>query len=88
MSSNLDQQLEEVLQRRKRVRADLERLSGRQEQAQATLDAVKEEIRAKGIDPSEIDQKQLEDKYRSLIEDLERDTTTAERALAPFLKGT
>jgi uncharacterized protein YfcZ (UPF0381/DUF406 family) len=87
--ATLDQQLEETLQRRKRVAAELERLGGRREQAQATLTAVEEEIRAKKIEPSKIDEKlqQLEDKYRGLVEDLTRDVAEAERAIAPFVKG-
>lgn len=85
----LDQELEDALQRRKRVSADVERLLGRQEQAQATLAAVEEEIRAKGIDPSKIDEKlkQLEAKYEGLVEELKRDVAAAERAIAPFVKG-
>lgn len=87
--ATLDQDLEETLQRRKRVMAELERLGGRREQAQATLAAVEEEIRQKGIEPSKIDEnlKRLEDKYRGLIEDLTRDVAEAERAIAPFVKG-
>jgi uncharacterized protein YfcZ (UPF0381/DUF406 family) len=87
--ATLDQQLEDSLQRRKRIMAEVERLKGRREQAQTALTSVEEEIKAKGIEPSKIDEKlkQLEDKYRSLIEDLTRNVADAERAIEPFVKG-
>ena len=87
--SDLDQELEGVVQKRKQIQADLERLRGRKEQAETSLAAVEEEIRSKGIEPSQIDDKlrQLEEKYSSLIEELKKDTEAAERALAPFVGG-
>lgn len=87
--SNLDQELEAVTQRRKKLLAELERLRGRKEQAEANLQSVEEEIRAKGIDPADIEDKlqQLETKYRGLVDELKRDVDDAERRLAPFVKG-
>jgi chromosome segregation ATPase len=87
--SNLDQELEDVRQRRKKVAETLERLRGRKEQAEASLAAVEEECRAKNIDPEKIDDiiAQLEDKYRGIVEELKKDTEAAERALAPFVGG-
>jgi chromosome segregation ATPase len=87
--SNLDQELEDVRQRRKKVADHLERLKGRKEQAEASLATVEEECRAKNIDPEKIDDiiKQLEDKYRGIVEELKKDTEAAERALAPFVGG-
>lgn len=88
--SNLDQQLEEVIQRRKKVAETLERLKGRKEQAEANLAAVEEECRSKNIDPDQIDQiiTQLETKYRDIVEDLSKDTEEAERKIEPFVTGT
>lgn len=87
--STHDQELEEVIQRRKKVVAELERLRGRKEQAEANLKTVEDEIRQKNIDPSEIDEKlrQLEAKYLELIQTLQANVKEAEEALAPFLKG-
>jgi chromosome segregation ATPase len=87
--SNLDQELEQVVQKRKRLRADIERLRGRKEQAEANLAQIEAECRSKNIDPEKIDQilEQLETKYRDLVEELKRDTDAAERALAPFVGG-
>lgn len=88
--SNLDQELEQVVQKRKQLRADIERLRGRKEQAEANLAQIEAECRSKNIDPDKIDEilEQLEAKYRALVEELKRDTDAAERALAPFVGGT
>lgn len=87
--SNLDQELEDVRQRRKKVAETLERLRGRKEQAETNLAAVEEECRAKNIDPEKIDAiiQQLEDKYREIVEKLTEDTEAAEKALKPFVGG-
>ena len=89
MNENLDQELDKVIERRKKVAEALERLKGRKEQAETNLAAVEEECRAKNINPAKIDAiiEQLEGKYRGLIENLKNDTEKAERALAPFLGG-
>lgn len=88
--SNLDQQLENVVQRRKKVAETLERLKGRKEQAETNLAAIEEECRGKKIDPEKIDEiiQQLEDKYRGIVEELSQDTEEAERKIAPFVTGT
>ena len=88
--SDLDQELEETLKRRKTVAAEIERLKGRQEQAGASLKALEDECRAKKIDPAKIDETltQLEERYTTLVEELKRDTEEAEKALAPYVGGT
>jgi len=88
--SNLDEQLEDVIKRRKKVTETLERLKGRKEQAQANLEAVEEECRAKNIDPEKIDDiiQQLEDKYRTIVEELTKDIAEAERKIEPYVTGT
>ena len=88
--NNLDQQLEDVIRRRKKVAETLERLKGRKEQAQTSLEAVEEECRGKNIDPEKIDDiiEQLEGKYRDLVEELTKDLEDAERKIEPFVTGT
>ena len=88
--NNLDQQLEDVIRRRKKVTETLERLKGRKEQAQANLEAVEEECRSKNIDPEKIDDiiTQLEGKYQDLVEELTKDLEDAERKIEPFVTGT
>lgn len=88
--SDLDQQLEDVIRRRKKATETLERLKGRKEQAEANLAAVEEECRAKNIDPEKIDDiiAQLESKYRDIVEGLTKDIEEAERKIEPFVTGT
>jgi len=88
--SNLDQQLEDVVQRRTKVAETLERLKGRKEQAEQNLSDIEAECREKKIDPDKIDAiiQQLEDKYRGIVEELIKDTEEAERKIAPFVTGT
>lgn len=88
--SNLDQQLEDVIRRRKKVAETLERLKGRKEQAQANLEAVEEECRGKNIDPDKIDDiiQQLENKYRTIVDELTRDIADAEKKIEPYVTGT
>lgn len=87
--SSLDESLEEALTRRKRVSETLERLKGRKEQAEANLAQIEEECRAKKIDPEKIEEviQQLENKYRAIVKEIERETQEAERALEPFVGG-
>ena len=87
--SNLDQQLEDVISRRKKVTETLERLKGRKEQAQANLETVEEECRAKKINPAEINEVigKLEGKYRKIVEELTQDIENAERKIEPFVTG-
>ena len=88
--SNLDQQLEDVVRRRKKVTETLERLKGRKEQAQANLEAVEEECRGKNIDPAKIDEiiLKLETKYKEIVVELTSDIEEAERKMQPFVTGT
>lgn len=87
--TNLDQELEAVLKRRKVVASEVERLKGRQEQAEATLKEIEDECRAKKIEPEKIDDTlaQLEQRYATIVEELKRDTEQAEKALAPYVRN-
>jgi len=89
MSTELDQKLEDVVRRRKKVAETVERLKGRKEQAEANLAAVEEECRSKKIDPEKIDDviEQLESKYQSVVEELVKDVAEAERRIEPFVTG-
>lgn len=84
---DLDQELDSIVERRKKVSEALERLKGRKEQAEANLAAVCEECKSKNIDPDKIDEiiEQLEKKYQEQLETLKKDISEAEQALAPFL---
>jgi chromosome segregation ATPase len=86
---DLDEQLEAVIQRRKKLSETLERLRGRKEQAEENLQAVEAECREKNIDPDQIDSiiDQLESKYSTLVQQLTDDVAAAEGALQPYLGG-
>lgn len=87
---DLDQRLEAATKRRDTLAAECQRIEGRLDSARAALSAVEAECRAKGVDPEKIDAtiEQLESKYRTLVEQLERDVAAASEALAPFSKET
>lgn len=87
--NTLDQKLEDVIQRRKKITETLDRLKGRQEQAQSNLEAVEEECRAKKIDPEKIEDiiKQLEAKYSKIVSELAQDVEEAEQKIEPYLTG-
>lgn len=87
---DLDQRLEAATKRRETLAAECRRLEGKLEAAETALRTVEEECRAKNIDPTKIDEviEQLRSKYQTLVEQLEKDVSAADRALAPFLKET
>ena len=86
--SDLDVRLSQAVAKRDSAAKEVQRLQGKQEAAKASLSAVEEECRSKGVEPENIDStiKGLEDRYRKMVEDLERDVAAAEAALAPFIK--
>lgn len=85
--ATLDQRFEDALKLRTKLVADVQRIQGKKEAAQATLKAAEEACRAKKIDPEKIDEKikQLEDKYEELVSRLEEEVAEAKQKLAPFL---
>ena len=87
---DLDRRLEVATKRRDTLAAESRRLEGKLEAAQSALTIVEEECRVKGIDPNKIDALivQLQAKYKTLVEQVELDVTTADQALSPFLKET
>lgn len=87
--ADLDQELEQILKRRKVVSAEIERLKGRQEQASSNLKALEDECRSKKIDPTKIDETiaQLEERYTTIVEELKRDVEEVEKSLAPYIGG-
>lgn len=80
------------LETAKRKRADLaskkQRIGGKLESAQAQLEAVEAEIRRKNITPEQLPEarKKLEDRYKQLVETIEKEVAAGEEAIAPFLK--
>lgn len=83
----LDQRLESALRRRTELLAQMERLKGKKEAAQANLKAAEEACRSRKIDPNDIDNTilKLEKKYTALVEELETGIETLATQIAPFL---
>lgn len=85
--TNLDTRLEKAIKKRASLSKEVDRLIGRQEEAEKNLQAVEEECRAKKFEPEQIDQviEQLETLYASQVEELEKEIAESEQKLAPYL---
>jgi chromosome segregation ATPase len=87
---DLDKRLEAATRKRDALAAERQKIEGRLEASKASLAAVEEECRSKGVDPDQIDAAiaKLEAKYAGLVEQLEREVEAADAALAPFMRET
>lgn len=88
MADDTAQRLERALRKRDSLAADVQRIKGKLEAAQNSLAEVEAEIRQKGLEPDQVQGAiaKLQERYESLVSDIERDVATAEAALAPYLK--
>jgi chromosome segregation ATPase len=88
MAQTLDDRLDEAINKRNQIAANKQRIEGRLEAARKSRDEVEAECREKGVDPKKLNKtiKQLEDRYRASVEDLEAKVATAGEAINPFLK--
>jgi predicted nuclease with TOPRIM domain len=82
------QELTALVQRRDRLRENVQRVKGRLDSAQKELSSVEEELRAKKVDPSQIDTviAQLEQRLAQEIQTLTGLVEQAEAKLKPFLE--
>lgn len=80
------ERLEALLHRRDEAAAKIQRLQGRLEEAEKNLSTVEAEIRAKGLDPANLDAtlKMLEGKLEEALVDMERTIKAAEEALSKY----
>lgn len=85
--NDLRQRLDKAVARRDAAARNVERVQGRLDSARKTVDKIEAEIRAKGVEPKDLDQTILkfEQKLTGLVEDLEQRITQSEREIAPFL---
>lgn len=83
----LDQRLEIALRRRTELLAQVERIKGKQEAAEANLKAAEEACRSKNVDPDNIDSyiDKLDKKYAELVEGMETDLDNLTEQIAPFI---
>jgi chromosome segregation ATPase len=86
MTDDLDKRLDAALDRRTKLEAKKERISGQLEAAEEALAAVDAECREKGREPEELDDTiaKLKTKYTEMVENLEREVEEADAALAPY----
>jgi chromosome segregation ATPase len=83
---NLKARLELVVKRRDELSQKRQRLLGRLEEAERTLEELRGKCRAKGIDPDNLDAviTKLETALEQSVASLETQLTEAEKALEPF----
>jgi len=67
--------------------AQVERIKGKKEAAEANLKAAEEACRSKNVDPDNIDSyiDKLDKKYAELVEAMETDLDTLTEQIAPFI---
>jgi len=83
----LDDRFDQAVKKRNQLSREVERLKGRWEEALKNLKAVEEECRQKKFEPEQIDGvlEQLEQRYKTAVEALEKDNTETEQKLRPYL---
>ncbi len=82
----LDARLKQALATRDRLAEEVNKIEARRELAQKNLADVEAEIRAKGIDPDQIDEKvrELEEAYAAALTKFEAELDDLDKALAPY----
>lgn len=87
--SGLDTRIQEAVQKREQLAKEVQRLSGRREEAEARLRQIDDRCREQGLDPAHLDATilELETRCSELVLALERDLQTAAHTLAPYLEN-
>lgn len=80
--------LEKVVERRDRLREEVQRVVGKLEAARQELSLVEEECRAKGLDPEKLDEAitKLGQRLDLTVVDLETRVANSEKALRAFVE--
>lgn len=83
---DLDARLKQALATRDRLADEVNKIEARRELAQKNLADVEAEIRAKGIDPDQIDAKvrELEEAYAAALTKFEAELDHLDKALLPY----
>jgi predicted nuclease with TOPRIM domain len=89
-TADTDGRLEAAVKDRNDLIAEIQRIEGRLEAAQAQLEQAQAECREKGIEPDKLDTAltRLDERYEALVSTLETDIADARAALAPYLGDT
>jgi len=90
MASDLDKRLQSAVVERDRLAAETQRIAGRKQAADESLEVVKSEIRGKNLDPDSLDEtiERLELAYSDAVIKFEADVKAARNALTPYLETT
>jgi DNA repair exonuclease SbcCD ATPase subunit len=87
MNPDLKSRLDEAVKKRDDLAAKHQRLLGRLEEAERTVEDLREKCRSKGIDPDKLDEviAKLETALEKSVLELELKLSEAETALGPYL---
>ena len=85
----LDSRLQQAVETRNQIAAEVQRVAGRLDAAKTTLSEVEKAIQAKGLDPDALDKvlKDLEERYADGVASFEQDIEEARTALTPHLEN-
>lgn len=85
--SEFKPRIDAAVKRRDELATRHQRLLGRLEESERTLESVREECRAKNLDPDKLDDtvSKLESAIESSLSQFEAKLTAAEAALKPYL---
>jgi len=89
VSQELDDRLRVAISLRDRLSAEAQRISGKKEAAEQALAKVREEIKAKKIDPDNLDETitKLEGAYTQAVGAFEAEVSSAKEALKPYMEN-
>jgi len=82
-------QLEQEVERRERLSADVQRLQGKLESARTNLENVEQECRNRKVDPAKIDDviRKLQKRYVEAVEEVKRENDATSEQLRPYLNA-
>lgn len=82
----LDKRAREVLEKRERLSAELERTKGRYQASLEQIQQIHSECAALGVDPDHLEEeiKALLSKYRDLLDSLSTEIQSVDTKLEPF----
>jgi chromosome segregation ATPase len=86
MNENLEDRLKRAVTQREKLATEVSRLEARRDLATKTLLDLEAEIRAKGIDPEDIEAavERLEASFKAALEKFESDLSELDNSLSPY----
>lgn len=86
---DLDQRLAAAIEKRDRCSKAASRIQGQKDQSERALKKVREEIKAKNLDPDDLDATivTLMEAYNAAVKTFEADVEAAEQSLKPYMEN-